>query len=87
MSSEVGDLGCREAARRLHELLDRELTADVEAAVRRHIEACADCMAVFEFEQAFKRFLALQATSTESPLGLKQRILGELGLLRRTPES
>ena len=36
--------------------------------------------AVFEFEEAFKRFIALRARSTEAPADLKQRILGQLDI-------
>lgn len=80
MNSKRPTLDCQEAARRFHELLDNELTPDVEAAVRQHLEDCADCMAVFEFEEAFKRFVALRARSTEAPADLKQRILGQLDI-------
>ncbi len=80
MNSKNAPLDCQAAARRFHELLDNELTPDVEAAVRQHLEDCADCLAVFEFEEAFKRFIALRAKSTEAPADLKQRILGQIEL-------
>ncbi len=82
MRSDGEQLDCQEAARRLHELLDGELTQQVEAAVRRHLAACADCMAVYEFEEAFKRFLAMRARSTRAPGDLRDRILGQLEVER-----
>ena len=78
MSSKREELDCQEAARRLHELLDGELTPEVEAAVRRHLEACVDCLAVYEFEEAFNRFIALRARTVGAPPDLKQRILSQL---------
>jgi anti-sigma factor (TIGR02949 family) len=86
MNSKSAPLDCQEAARRLHELLDNELTPEVEAAVRQHLEDCADCMAVLEFEEAFKRFVALRAKSTTAPADLKQRILGQLDLSGPSPD-
>lgn len=85
MNSKSPPLDCQEAARRFHELLDNELTPDVEAAVRQHLEDCADCMAVFEFEEAFTRFVALRAKSTEAPADLKQRVLDQLRLSGPSP--
>ncbi len=86
MNSKNAPLDCKAAARRFHELLDNELTPDVEAAVRQHLEDCADCMAVFEFEEAFTRFVALRAKSTEAPADLKKRILGQLDLSGPLPD-
>ena len=85
MNSKNAPLDCKAAARRFHELLDNELTPDVEAAVRQHLENCVDCMAVYEFEEAFTRFVALRAKSTEAPADLKQRILDQLGLSGPSP--
>ena len=85
MNSKTPPLDCKAAARRFHELLDNELTPDVEAAVRQHLEDCADCMAVYEFEEAFKRFVAMRSISTDAPADLKQRILDQLGLSGPAP--
>ncbi len=85
MRSDNEQLDCQGAARHLHELLDGELTQEVEAAVRRHLAACADCMAVFEFEEAFKRFLALRARSSRAPEDLRDRIMGKLAVERQQP--
>ena len=86
MNSKSAPLDCHAAARRLHELLDNELTPEVEAAVRHHLDDCAICMAVLEFEEAFKRFVALRAKSTEAPADLKQRILDQLDLSNPPPD-
>jgi anti-sigma factor (TIGR02949 family) len=85
MRSDSEQIDCQGAARRLHELLDGELTQEVEAAVRRHLVECAACMAVFEFEEAFKRFLAMRARSTRAPEDLRDRIMGKLDVERQPP--
>jgi anti-sigma factor (TIGR02949 family) len=73
-------MDCQQAAKRLHELMDGELTPEIDAAVRQHLKDCAPCMAVYEFEEAFCRFVRLKAKGQTAPSDLKQRILNELGL-------
>ncbi len=85
MSNSTEELDCRAVARRIHELLDGELTEEVEAAVRRHLAACAECMSVYEFEEAFLRFVSLQGKSPEAPIDLKQQILTQLDSEGRAP--
>ncbi len=80
MTSGVYEVDCQEAARRLHELIDGELTPEVERLVQRHLEDCAPCMAVYEFEEAFCRFVSLKAKSQATPGDLKKRILASLDL-------
>ena len=80
MTSEVYETDCQEAARHLHELIDGELTPEVDAAVQNHLKACAKCMNVYEFEEAFCRFVKLKARGQTAPGDLKQRILESLGL-------
>ena len=72
------ELDCQEAADRLHELIDQELTPDIEAAVQRHLDDCAPCMAVYEFEQGFRRFMNLKMQRVEMPDDLKSRITQKL---------
>ncbi len=80
MTSGVYEIDCQEAARHLHELIDGELTPEVDAAVQNHLKTCAKCMNVYEFEQAFCRFVKLKASSQTAPSDLKQHILESLGL-------
>jgi anti-sigma factor (TIGR02949 family) len=80
MTSEPMQMDCQQAARRLHELMDGELTPEMEAAVHRHLQDCAPCMAVYEFEEAFCRFVRIKARGQRAPGDLKQRILHDLGL-------
>ena len=68
------EMDCAAAANRLHELIDQELTPEIEAAVQRHLDDCAPCMAVYEFERGFRRFMSLKMQSVKAPSGLKGRI-------------
>ncbi len=79
MTSGVYEIDCQEAARHLHELIDGELTPEVDAAVQNHLRMCAKCMNVYEFEEAFCRFVKLKASGHTAPGDLKQRILESLG--------
>ncbi len=80
MTSEPMQIDCKEAARRLHEMIDGELTPETEETIRHHLKDCAPCMAVYEFEEAFCRFVRIKAKGQTTPGDLKERILKELGL-------
>jgi anti-sigma factor (TIGR02949 family) len=78
-------MDCQQAAKRLHELIDGELTPEMDAAVHQHLKDCAPCMAVYEFEEAFCRFVKIKAKGQTAPSDLKQRILKDLGLAEDSP--
>ena len=80
MTSEPKQIDCMAAAKRLHELMDGELTPEIEERIRHHLKDCAPCMAVYEFEEAFCRFVKIKAKGQTTPGDLKERILKELGL-------
>lgn len=69
---------CAEAAARLYELIDGELTPQLEAAVRHHLDECAPCYGRFEFEQAFKRFLIGRGRRPTPPDRLREMISAQL---------
>lgn len=46
---------CAQAMAQLFDLLDGELTSDVEAQIQAHVSGCSDCFTQADFE---KRFLA-----------------------------
>ena len=78
MSDAPRRLDCREAADRLYEYLDGELTPADEAAVRTHLADCAGCFSLFGFESAYLRFLEARARARNAPPALKRRILDQL---------
>ena len=69
---------CREAVEHLYEYLDKELTPQVERAVRQHLEDCQPCLEQFDFEDAFLKFLQARCRGRCAPPELKRRILHEL---------
>lgn len=71
-------LDCREAADRLYEYLDGELTPADDAAVRAHLAECAGCFSLFGFESAYLRFLEARTRARHAPPALKRRILDQL---------
>jgi mycothiol system anti-sigma-R factor len=71
-------MNCREALDHVYEYLDKELTPEVERAVREHLEACQPCGQHFDFEDSFLRFLQARCRSRSAPPDLKRRILRDL---------
>ncbi len=78
MSAEERDIDCREAAERLYEYLDREITPELRTELERHLNACAGCFRQFEFERAFLQFLEARARGRGAAPELKRRIIQEL---------
>jgi anti-sigma factor (TIGR02949 family) len=71
-------IDCHEAAERLYEFLDGELTPDLEAAIRQHLEWCAGCFGLYDFERAYLRFLEARTRAVGAPATVRRRILAEL---------
>jgi len=71
-------IDCQEAADRLYEFLDGELSAAADAQVRAHLTACAHCFGLFDFETAYLRFLEARARARVAPAHLRQQILDQL---------
>ena len=72
------DIDCLEALDRLYEYLDEELTPVRAEKVREHLEKCAPCLAVSEFESAYLKFLEARAKAREAPEALRKRVLERL---------
>lgn len=69
---------CGAAIDRLYEYLDGELTPADTVQVRRHLADCAHCLAVFDFEAAFLRFLEARRRAAGAPPALRRAILDQL---------
>jgi anti-sigma factor (TIGR02949 family) len=54
-NNDQSSVDCAQAMDKLFDLLDGELTPDVEAKIHAHVSGCSHCFAQAEFE---KRFLA-----------------------------
>jgi anti-sigma factor (TIGR02949 family) len=71
-------MNCRECTEHLYEFLDKELTPEVERAIRVHLEDCPPCGEHFDFERLFLDFLQARCRARGAPPELKRRILREL---------
>jgi anti-sigma factor (TIGR02949 family) len=71
-------LDCRQTVELLYEFLDGELTPEVEAAIRHHLERCAGCLGLYDFERAYLRFLEARTRAVGAPAPVRRRILDEL---------
>jgi len=80
-------IDCHEAAERLYEYLDGELTPQMEASVREHLKACAPCFGLSEFEKSFLSFLHARTRARQAPDHLKKRIFEQVLFDRGSPEN
>ena len=67
-------IDCQAAAERLYEYLDGELTPESEAEVRAHLDDCAPCFKLVEFEDAYLSFLRARTRAHQAPEHLKKRV-------------
>jgi len=70
--------GCEVAFRRLDDYVDRELTADEMALVRKHLEVCALCSAEFAFEAGLIRDLKTKLQRIDIPADVRTRVATRL---------
>jgi len=74
----MGDaINCREAEARLLDFLKRELTPELAAEVKAHIDHCGPCLTHARFEENFLLMLEAHARET-CPGRLRERILAIL---------
>jgi anti-sigma factor (TIGR02949 family) len=75
----MGDpIDCREAEKRLHDYLKHELTPELEAEVRAHLERCRPCDGYARFEANFLLMLQSRGRRDSCPGTLRTRILALL---------
>lgn len=79
-------IDCREAAARLYEFLDGEVTPEIEAAVRSHLAECAGCFSLFGFEDAYLTFLRARTQARGAPEHVKKKIFEQILLEKGRPE-
>lgn len=78
MTDRPREIDCGEAAEKLYEYLDQELDAATEAAVKQHLEMCAPCFQVFDFEKTYLKFIETRARAQGAPESLKRKLLDQL---------
>lgn len=81
MSQQPEPISCAQAVEHLYEYLDREITPEVEAQVRHHLEQCIRCAGRFDFEDQFLNFLEARARTRTAPPDLRQRIIETLRII------
>lgn len=69
---------CREAFRRIHDYVDRELTPDELEKVRAHLEVCAVCAREFRFEAQVIDEFRVQLRRVGVPAEFKSNLLSSL---------
>ncbi len=73
---------CEEAAQRLYEYLDGELSTDDYDKIKLHLELCRNCCQRFEFEEILHTIIRDKAKSDKLPSSLKDRILKEIEVIK-----
>lgn len=67
------DLTCEEVIDKLLEYLDRELDAEAEADIARHIETCRGCFSRAEFERKLRQRVT-ETGEHKAPESLRRRV-------------
>jgi anti-sigma factor (TIGR02949 family) len=73
-------LDCREAVARLQDYLKHELTPELAAELRAHLEDCSPCLGYARFERSFLEMLEAHARRGGCPGELRARIERQLGI-------
>jgi mycothiol system anti-sigma-R factor len=65
---------CEDAIRELYGYLDGALTVERRTVISAHIDACSQCLEVFDFEAELRQVIAMRCRE-EVPEALRRRIL------------
>jgi anti-sigma factor (TIGR02949 family) len=65
---------CDNAWARLYEYLDRGLSPEEEALVRRHLAICEECLERFDFEERLLTAIRERARTSRAPESLRQQV-------------
>jgi anti-sigma factor (TIGR02949 family) len=79
-------MDCHSVRSRLAGYLDRQLTADEELGIARHLEGCPSCRQLLEQQRAIRVVLREAATAHPAPAGLADRIRARLVQEAPAPE-
>lgn len=85
---EIGgaDVDCEESVHRLYHFLDGELTETRRLAIKEHLDRCAPCEEVFQFEAELRRVIA-DRCKDHVPEMLRERIADALDHERLSDKS
>ncbi len=68
-------MDCQDCLERLYQYLDKELSVDDVAVVRRHLDDCSGCSDHFYFEARFIQKIRDACADERAPEHLRQRIV------------
>lgn len=71
-------LNCLQTLKQLHRYLDRDLTDDEIADVKRHLAACPPCHHHVRFEEGVRRLVRTRCSGDSAPAHLRDRLLEKL---------
>jgi anti-sigma factor (TIGR02949 family) len=74
----MSQVNCREAMAKLDEYLKQELTSELAAEVRRHLEHCRPCFSHARFEENFLAMMESCGKKETCPEKLRAKILAAL---------
>jgi anti-sigma factor (TIGR02949 family) len=77
-ATKPGPMDCDEAMAVLWQFLDRDLSPDLEAALRAHLEACRPCLCHHDFDRAFLAAVAAARATDPAPPELRRRVTSML---------
>ncbi len=75
MHDENGEIDCHAAMRHVDAFLDGELTEAEADEIRRHLDACEDCLDVADAEAAVKALVKRCCGGPPAPDGLRARLV------------
>lgn len=75
-------LECSEALLRVFEYLDGEMAEADHAAVRAHLDACAECLRQYDLDQMVKSVVKRSCRPEPAPLHLRATIVQRLTVIR-----
>ena len=78
----MSQLDCDKAMDLLNDYLKKELTPDLAAEIRRHLEHCSPCFSHAQFEANFLSVVEMHGRSKTCPGEVRSRILAALATLR-----
>ena len=74
---------CKTCLKALYPYLDRELSDEDIVQVRIHLEECAGCLHLFQFQESLRRLVRVRCQEQRAPEELRVRIVAKLAAERR----
>lgn len=76
---------CEAALAELYEYLDGELTPELKVTITAHLDACVDCLQVYDFEAELRHVIAQRCRHDTVPESLRIRVAEAIAMEATTP--